>query len=82
MGKRTIRIPRSKIAEQLSQLPGKSVQVWMLDGKTHAGLVQSVATTAISVADANAQWTNHARHLQKLAIADINFILLDVISPW
>jgi hypothetical protein len=82
MGKRTIRIPRSKIESQLAELPGKAAQVVMLDGKTHQGWIKSAEKETIVIADANAEWTSNARHAQKLAVADIHFLILDVISPW
>ncbi len=82
MGKRTIRIPRSKIEAQLMELPGKAAQIVMLDGTTHAGQIKSAEKSVLVIADANAAWTSESRHAQKLAIADIQFIILDVISPW
>lgn len=82
MGTRTIRIPRSKIEARLGELPGKAAQVVMLDGLTHAGVVQSASAQGIVLHDANAPWTNVARHSQNLALTDIYFIILDVNSPW
>jgi hypothetical protein len=82
MGTRTIRIPRSKIEARLSELPGQTAQVVMLDGVTHAGVVKSATADGLVILDANAQWTNVARHSQNLALKDIYFIILDVNSPW
>ena len=82
MGKRTIRIPRSKIQSRLGELLGQVAQVVMLDGKTHSGIVKTAAADALVLSDANAEWTNTSRHSQKLAFTDIHFILLDVISSW
>jgi hypothetical protein len=81
MGKRTIRIPRNQLAAKLDSLLGQIAQVVMLDGKTHAGRVESVAD-GIVLSDANAAWTSTRRHAQQLALADIHYIVLDVISPW
>jgi hypothetical protein len=82
MGKRTIRIPRSKITAALETLPGKSVHVVMVDGKTHAGNVISADSTQVIVQDVNAAWTNKARHQQRLPINDIYYIIYDLISAW
>ena len=68
MGKRTIRIPRSKIASQIETLLGKSVQVVMLDGVTHAGSILSVDQSHLVVEDLNAAWTNRGRHQHRLSL--------------
>jgi hypothetical protein len=82
MGKRTIRIPGNKLTTQLQDLPGKSAQVIMFGGITHAGKVESAEATHIVISDANGEWTNRKRHLQSLPITDIQFLILDVISSW
>lgn len=82
MGKRTIRVPRSKIPAQLGELPGKAVHVVMVDGKTHAGRIQAASLETLVLEDANAAWTSRARHRQRLAMTDIFYIVYDIISPW
>lgn len=82
MGKRTIRIPRSKIAAELPSLSGRSVQVVMLDGKTHAGCVLSTKSDEILVEDANAAWTGKSRHQQRLLLQNIHYIVYNLISTW
>jgi hypothetical protein len=82
MGKRTIRIPRSKISAQLDTLPGKTVHVVMLDGKTHAGRVLTAVASQIVVEDVNAAWTSKGRHQQVLSTVDIFYIVYDIITAW
>ena len=82
MGERTIRIPRSKITENLGTLVGRDVNVLMLSGITHAGKVLSADATQIVVADVNADWTNNSRHQQRLALDDIHYLVYDLISAW
>jgi hypothetical protein len=82
MGKRTIRIPRSKIPMQTATLPGKTVHVVMLDGKTHAGRILSADANQIVVEDGNAAWTHKGRHQQTLSVAEVYYIVYDVISAW
>ena len=82
MGKRTIRIPRSKISENLETLVGKDVNVVMLSGITHAGKVLSADATQIVVADVNADWTNNSRHQRRLTLDDIHYLVYDLISAW
>jgi hypothetical protein len=82
MGKRTLRVMRSKIAAKLDELPGKQAQIVLLDGKTYAGRILSAATTGIVVEDANAAWTNLNRHQHSIRIDDIHYIALEIISAW
>lgn len=82
MGKRTVRIPQSKIAAHLGQLPGKSAQVVMTSGETHFGVVATATADGLTMQDTNAAWTSTKRHTQTLPFNDIQWIILDIISPW
>ena len=82
MGKRTIRIPRGKISKQLDELLGKTVQVVMLDGLTHAGLMLSANQDHIVIEDGNAAWTSKKRHQQQLSLPHIYYIAYDIITAW
>jgi hypothetical protein len=82
MGKRTIRIPRSKISTELDRLQGRAVQVITLDGLTHCGVVLSADQNRIVLEDGNASWTSKKRHRRELQVAQIYYIAYEIISAW
>ena len=82
MGKRTLRIPRSKITENLGTLPGILVNEVMLSGITHAGKALTADATLLVVAVFNAAYDHNSRHQQRLALDDLHYLVYDLISAW
>lgn len=82
MGKRTVRIPRSKLRTQKETLFGKVIQVVSLEGKTHSGHLISMDDVALVLEDENAAWTSTKRHRRQVLLADIQYIAYDIVTTW
>ncbi|MFN8397813.1 MAG: hypothetical protein U0176_24555 [Bacteroidia bacterium] len=82
MGKRTIRIPGNDLGAQMERLQGAVAQVVTKAGITHAGTVLSVNASELVIQDVNAAWTSKKRHQQQIAVDEIDYVALDIVTAW
>ncbi|MDX2284381.1 MAG: hypothetical protein NW241_09475 [Bacteroidia bacterium] len=82
MGKRFERIPAAQLPARLEGRAGQRIQVLMLSGITHQGLLVEAGPASLVLRSPRAMWYNRRRHTRRLGYGEIAEVVAEYASSW